>query len=228
MVDTPNQNEASINTTIDTTMDTERQAIRSGIIAARKALSASQLSKAEKKLQQILKPFIDSKMIESAFVDSEKTADPEIKIKRIAGYNAINGEISVSSTLKYAQQKGIETYLPIMRGESLAFAAFDSNTRFVKKQYGILEPDVAESDWLKPTELDLVLVPLVAFDKQCNRMGMGGGFYDRSFAIRQQQAAPPLLVGVAHALQQQDNVHAQWWDVPLDFIATDDALISHP
>jgi len=55
---------------------------------------------------------------------------------------------------------------------------------------------------------------------------MGGGFYDRSFAQRKQQSAPPMLIGVAHAFQEVESVLADWWDVPLDYIVTDKGVLS--
>jgi len=80
---------------------------------------------------------------------------------------------------------------------------------------------------MDPDQLDVVLVPLVAFDLTCNRIGMGGGFYDRSFEFRKNTPAPPTLVGVAHAFQQVKDVLAQPWDVPLDFVATDNGVLSN-
>ncbi len=147
------------------------------------------------------------------------------KANCVAGYNAMQGEIPLQSVFNYCHTKKITTVLPIMRDKALLFAPFTNHTTFSKKQYGILEPDTPEQDWLTPEQLDLVLVPLVAFDKTCNRIGMGGGFYDRSFAFRQSGKAPPTLIGVAHAFQEVDNVFAQEWDVALDGIATDKGLI---
>jgi 5-formyltetrahydrofolate cyclo-ligase len=70
----------------------------------------------------------------------------------------------------------------------------------------------------------LVVVPLVAFDARCRRLGMGGGWYDRSFAFRQSKPAPPWLVGAAFAMQQLDQVEARDWDVPLDAVCCEDAI----
>ena len=77
-----------------------------------------------------------------------------------------------------------------------------------------------------PKRLDLVFMPLVAFDKNSNRLGMGGGFYDRCFAFRnttQQDniRTRPLLIGCAHALQEMSSLKPEKWDVPLDGILTE-------
>ena len=78
---------------------------------------------------------------------------------------------------------------------------------------------------LGPEAIDLVLVPLVAFDPQRNRIGMGGGFYDRSFAFRKNPDQPrPVLIGVAHELQKVDLLEPEPWDVQLDMVVTDQAV----
>ena len=95
----------------------------------------------------------------------------------------------------------------------------------IGNKFNIKEPDVTSSDYLMPAELDAVLVPLVGFDKCRNRMGMGGGFYDRSFAHRNKAAGKPFLIGVAYDLQQADSVYPDWWDVKLDVIVTESQVI---
>jgi 5-formyltetrahydrofolate cyclo-ligase len=78
---------------------------------------------------------------------------------------------------------------------------------------------------LSPEALDLVLAPLVVFDPDRNRIGMGGGFYDRSFAFRKNpENKVPVLIGVAHELQKVDQIVPQDWDVRLDMIITDQAV----
>jgi len=143
----------------------------------------------------------------------------------------MQGEMNLDPIFEYCHQQNILTLLPIMRGQStpvqtLMFAPFDATSTFTTRQYGIKEPDTPQSEWLSPDQLDLVLVPLVAFDNTCNRIGMGGGFYDRSFEFRKNSKAPPTLMGVAHALQQVDDVFTQSWDVALDGIITDYNVIT--
>jgi 5-formyltetrahydrofolate cyclo-ligase len=76
---------------------------------------------------------------------------------------------------------------------------------------------------IQPLALDLVLTPLVGFDHKGNRLGMGGGYYDRSFAflLRRQNWKKPRLVGLAYDFQQLDKLPAKNWDVPLTAVATD-------
>jgi 5-formyltetrahydrofolate cyclo-ligase len=78
---------------------------------------------------------------------------------------------------------------------------------------------------LAPEALDLVLAPLVVFDPQRNRIGMGGGYYDRSFEFRKQAGRDaPILIGVAHELQKVEQLIAEDWDVRLDMVVTDGGI----
>ncbi len=133
-------------------------------------------------------------------------------------------QIAVDALLEHARKQGAITVLPVLNGETLLFAPFDDQTAMIKKRFGLLEPDVREEHYLKPEELDCILVPLVAFDDHANRMGMGGGFYDKSFAFTRDVSNPPSLIGVAHELQKTASVFHEWWDVPLDKVVTDAAV----
>ncbi|CCQ09874.1 5-formyltetrahydrofolate cyclo-ligase [Pseudoalteromonas luteoviolacea B = ATCC 29581] len=87
--------------------------------------------------------------------------------------------------------------------------------------YGILEPVLNCSEVCPIAQLDLLLMPLVAFDKQGNRMGMGGGYYDRTLAsYYKQNWETPRLIGLAHDCQQVDELPTEVWDVPLQAILT--------
>ena len=92
-------------------------------------------------------------------------------------------------------------------------------------RFKLPEPDVTDAEMLEPESLDLVLVPLVVFDPQLNRIGMGGGYYDRSFEFRKQPGCNvPALIGVAHELQKVDQLVPEEWDVRLDMVITDAAI----
>lgn len=145
---------------------------------------------------------------------------------RLAGYLAIGSEVAIDLLLQQCRNNNQLTYAPLLKkGNTLNFVPFDDMTNMSVNSFGIKEPDATESDYLQPEQLDAVLVPLVGFDSQCNRMGMGGGYYDRSFSQRRTSASKPLLVGVAFDLQEVESVHADWWDVPLDYIVTQTRII---
>ena len=67
----------------------------------------------------------------------------------------------------------------------------------------------------------LIALPLTGFDARCHRIGMGGGWYDRTLAFRQQQAPPPLAVGIGFDVQEVPEALHQAWDVPCDAIVTE-------
>ena len=114
--------------------------------------------------------------------------------------------------------------LPVLHEDGrLRFGSWKPGAPLVTNRYGIPEPDVDADTLLEPEQLALAVLPLVGFDDCGNRLGMGGGWYDRSFAFRQSQCAPPWLVGAAFAIQQLDDVDSQDWDVPLDAVCCEDA-----
>lgn len=138
----------------------------------------------------------------------------------VAGYWAMDGEIGLHAwqlrlppTLTYC--------LPVLHGDVLRFAPWRAGAALVSNRYGIPEPDVAPGDLLAAEDMALVVAPLVAFDARCHRLGMGAGWYDRSFAFRHARAAPPWLAGAAFATQQVDAIAAESWDVPMDAVCTE-------
>ncbi len=146
---------------------------------------------------------------------------------RVAGYWATGGELPLNLVIPPLLARGQRFLLPILaKGKQLHFAPWRDGDPVAPNRYGIPEP-VAPHEWFAPFQLDLVLVPLLAFDRRGHRLGHGGGYYDRSFAFLKEQARPtePLLVGVAYAFQEVEAFEAEPWDVPLDFVATEHELI---
>jgi 5-formyltetrahydrofolate cyclo-ligase len=121
---------------------------------------------------------------------------------------------------------GQAIYLPVIHpfnGANLLFQRYEKNSPMRANRYGILEPKLNCSQICPLPELDYVLMPLVAFDKFGNRLGMGGGFYDRTLArLYEQHWQQPQLIGLAHACQQVDELPIESWDVPLKTIITPD------
>ncbi|RUR35808.1 5-formyltetrahydrofolate cyclo-ligase [Vreelandella populi] len=158
---------------------------------------------------------------------------PEIqRARRISLYLPVNGEIDPTPLLPWFQKRNVDVYLPVLRplsANSLWFVAYHAHTPMVKNRFGILEPDTRfaahHRNRLPVWALDTLIVPLVGFDAQANRMGMGGGFYDRSLAFMRRGGPAPALIGVAHACQQVDALPVEPWDVPLTAVASDRAVV---
>lgn len=154
---------------------------------------------------------------------------PEFLVdRRIAGYWASGGELPLNLAIAPLEERGQQFLLPVI-GEDrlLRFVPWYAGEPVQPNRYGIPEPVGHAGDLVAPQDLDLVLVPLLGFDRHGHRLGFGGGYYDRSFAFLNRQPRPhaPLLVGVGYAFQELDTIAPEPWDVPLDCIVTDQALI---
>jgi 5-formyltetrahydrofolate cyclo-ligase len=145
--------------------------------------------------------------------------------QHVAGYWAVAGEVSLHAVAPRVAASA-SYLLPRLGPEgTLRFARWTPKVDLIPNRYGIPEPGVDLADCLAPEQLDLVLIPLLAFDARGNRVGMGGGWYDRSFAYRLQRTAKPFMVGVAYAFQQVDAIAAEPWDVPLDAVVTEHGIV---
>jgi 5-formyltetrahydrofolate cyclo-ligase len=138
----------------------------------------------------------------------------------VAGYWAMDGEIALH---RWQMQlpDNVVYCLPVLHAQTLRFAPWRPGQPLTANRFGIPEPDMPIAQTLAPEEMALVVAPLVGFDSQCRRLGMGGGWYDRSFAFRQARQAPPWLVGVGFSIQQVDALPVAPWDVPVDAICTE-------
>ena len=141
--------------------------------------------------------------------------------KRIALYFPVNGEIDLTSLWNSAPLQGKFCYFPALNDDlTLSFLPATPNTPFKKNRYRIPEPDVSFELAIPPEQLNLIIVPLVAFDFRCNRLGMGAGYYDRTLAKKEQCT----LFGVAYQFQRTDFIDPEPWDVPLDAVITQRAI----
>lgn len=140
----------------------------------------------------------------------------------VAGYWAMDGEIALHAW-QLALPAACVYCLPVLQEDGrLRFAPWRPGDALVSNRFGIPEPDLAPSSLLDAQQLTLAVLPLVGFDPRGHRLGMGGGWYDRSFAFRHQTPAPPpWLVGVGFELQQTNAMQAAEWDVALDAVCTE-------
>jgi 5-formyltetrahydrofolate cyclo-ligase len=150
------------------------------------------------------------------------------RARQIALYLPNDGEIDPRALLRAAQQRGKATYLPVLSPwprSKMVFQRIRAGERLQKNRFGIYEPRRNCKQQRKVWTLDLVLLPLVGFDRHGARLGMGGGFYDRSLAYRalRKNWHKPTLLGLAHECQQVDRLAMASWDVPLQGTVTDKA-----
>jgi len=147
--------------------------------------------------------------------------------KRIALYFANDGEIDPARAWDICISRDKHCYAPVIVEEAgekkrLRFARVSKQTRMSPNRFGINEPDVPPGELIDAHELDLALLPLVGFDRRGNRIGMGGGFYDATFAFKlARPAAPPQLVGLAHEIQRVGSIDADNWDIPISAVVTE-------
>lgn len=144
----------------------------------------------------------------------------------VAGYWAVRGEMPLHAL--FAPRPAFDYCLPCLADDgTMRFARWTPGADLQPNRYGIPEPAVTPETMLPAEALDVVLVPMLAFDRRGHRLGHGGGYYDRTFAFLRECERPsrPLLVGVAYAFQEIERLPHAAWDVPLDYVATDAELI---
>ena len=149
-----------------------------------------------------------------------------MRANRIAAYIAADGELDPKPLLALATRYNKNIYLPILQPSthnSLWFSHYVPGDELIKNQFNIPEPNIRKRSPIKTWTLDIVLMPLVAFDAYGHRVGMGGGYYDRTFAYikHHKQMHRPLLIGYAHECQKSSHINVQQWDIPLDGVVTE-------
>lgn len=180
----------------------EQQTLRRTVRQKRRSLSRFQQLRASTSLKNIFSQNVEFK-----------------KGRHVAFYQAIDGEVDLQKLIDLAWKKGKHCYLPVLKKNSreLFFVQYKKNSRLKKKLFGIKEPQGSRK--IPTHKLDLVFMPLVAFDQQGNRLGMGGGYYD--FTFRKKISAgfsKPKLVAIAHRCQQVEHITSEAWDVKPDKI----------
>jgi len=154
-----------------------------------------------------------------------------LRSQHISFYMADDGEMDLRLLMQAATAMGKQCYLPVLhplKEGLLWFSAYREGDVLVKNRFGLQEPPVEKKPF-PAWALDLVLMPLVGFDRKGNRLGMGGGFYDRTFAfIRTKNSRPkaPVLIGIAHHCQEVETLGCESWDVPLNYVVTDQEIIA--
>ncbi|HDN2511860.1 5-formyltetrahydrofolate cyclo-ligase [Providencia vermicola] len=186
------------------TLSTQRQQIRQTIRQARRQLTPEQqkIAAEQAKLNALQHPKI-------------------AQAKNIALFLSFDGEINTQPLIDALWQQNKQIYLPVLHPFSahhLLFLHYHPDSQLVKNRFNIAEPPLDVRDVLPPEQLDVMLIPLVAFDSQGQRLGMGGGFYDRTLANWQKSGFYPI--GLAHDCQHVEQLPVAHWDIPLPEIIT--------
>lgn len=141
----------------------------------------------------------------------------------VAGYAAVRGELPLKPLLERLHAKGVTLALPCVQPESrvLLFRRWAPGEKLLPGMYGILEPETSAETVLP----DIVLAPLVAFDRQGMRLGYGAGYYDATLAHLRAQGVLRAAIGIAYAAQEALSLPREAHDVPLDQIVTEQETI---
>jgi 5-formyltetrahydrofolate cyclo-ligase len=189
-----------------------RSQLRKPILSKRSSLSCQQ--------QRHASTIISKKIIRMAVF---------LRSKRVAFYLASKGEVSTLMLLERALNLGKECFLPILhpvKHNCLLFGRYEKGDCLRANQFGILEPILYDVKKIPAWTLDLVFTPLVAFDYLGNRLGMGGGYYDRTFSFLKYRSKPKLI-GLAYDFQQIPKVPFERWDIPLNIIITENQVLGN-
>ncbi len=147
-----------------------------------------------------------------------------IQAKYIALYIPFDGEMPTDAIANLIWRQGKLSYLPIVTPmqSQLCFVPYTQHSQLTNNQFGIAEPDYTLDKIIDINQLDIVITPLIAFDDNGNRLGMGGGYYDKTFAfLRTLSEQHPQLMGIAYDFQRQTSLPKHTWDVPLTAVITE-------
>ena len=143
------------------------------------------------------------------------------KVASIGGYQAFNGEPDITPLCEQLLKAGHELALPVVSGNNdhgMKFHAWHSDTTLAQNRYGILEPRGTPT--VPVAEFDMLIMPVVGYDRFGNRLGMGSGYYDRHLESLR-DSSMPLRVGVAYSLQEIESIGKNNWDIPLHGIVNE-------
>lgn len=148
----------------------------------------------------------------------------------IACYLTKGAEFSTHAIIEVIWRYKKQCYLPVVdpvKPHEMFFVRYEKQDKLIKNRFGIDEPALDQQKTISPKLLDLVLMPLFAFDQAGNRVGSGGGYYDHvfSFLKQNQKLKKPVLCGLAYTLQEVSHIEYQSWDVPMNYILTEKGLV---
>lgn len=151
--------------------------------------------------------------------------------QHLGAYLSIEGELDPMPIMNCAQTLKKKNYLPVinlsaeLNTELLEFHQYTVGDPLLKGAHGISAPAHRTELPRDIEQLDLIFVPLVAFDPHCNRLGRGAGHYDRTLNFIQARSGRlPYLIGLAYEFQKIPQIVTDKWDVPLDMVVTESTI----
>lgn len=180
-----------------------RKQKRNEIRAQRRALTPEQVNS----YSQI----VLNKVLEHPYLQTPRT---------IASYMSFAGELDTKEINSKLKERTHQICLPLINPELkgiMDFYSYDHLDDLIKNSFNILEPQKDDKHYISPNLLDVILVPLVGFNNKGDRLGMGGGYYDR---MLKKVSANCLILGLAYDFQLVPELKGQHWDMPLDEIIT--------
>ncbi|MGI9258194.1 MAG: 5-formyltetrahydrofolate cyclo-ligase [Gammaproteobacteria bacterium] len=189
--------------------DSDRKAARRRIAAKRRSLSETERRHAEQRVAHCLRHLPAMR-----------------RARHVSVYLAVNGELALDAFIARASSRAIQLYAPVLNGDELRFGLLEDNTPLKLNGFGIPEP--LGGPYIDPRSLDIVLTPLVGFDERGVRLGMGGGYYDRSFRFLGSRSnwRKPKLVGIGFEFQYFEKIKPRDWDIGLSNAVTETELRS--
>lgn len=142
--------------------------------------------------------------------------------RNIGCYLPSDEEVDTWPIIARAFSMGKRVSAPVLRKNgSMRFRQLNADTKLLPNQFGLLEPQ--EGEFVDPHQLDVIITPTVAFDSSGNRIGMGGGYFDRTFAFLRGRKMwlHPKLIGVAFDCQRVGSFAANPWDIGLFRVVTE-------
>ncbi|MEJ8322856.1 5-formyltetrahydrofolate cyclo-ligase [Kosakonia sacchari] len=146
---------------------------------------------------------------------------PVVMAHSVALFLSFDGELDTQPLIEQLWRSGKRVYLPVLHPFSpgnLLFLYYHPHSELIVNRLKIQEPRLDVRDVLPLNQLDVLITPLVAFDEQGQRLGMGGGFYDRTLQNWREYGLQP--VGYAHDCQGVEKLPVEEWDIPLPAVVT--------
>jgi 5-formyltetrahydrofolate cyclo-ligase len=191
------------------TLKSCKKEVRASIIGLRNSLNTNDIESKSKAIQNKLWKLIESH-----------------GFKSIMFYVAFGSEVRTQSCINKALKNGLNVIVPVCINtkdrDILPSRLLDPQSELAERKFGVLEPKPEYRRPFPPEEIELVVVPGIAFDEKCYRIGYGAGYYDR-FLPRCTKA---LSVALAYEMQIVEDAFPALWDVPVDCIITEKRMIT--